>query len=298
MDNQEKDAAAKQYSVFNYCACFIDILGQRHAMRDQGLLPLADTEEKRLQFIQQVLSKTIRPITRLQSQTKQFVDSFLNTADSPLRQSLQPELREEWDKLQGHELRVQYWSDGLVAYTCLGNKEVPTQINGAFALLGLAGSLCFMNLSENFRNPLRGGIEVAWGTELRQGELYGPIIARAYELESEVAQYPRVVVGERMIDFLQSVSALGDGDNYSRYSSTLANTCLQMLIKDVDGQWMIHYLGEAFRNNVSRHEHAGMYNEAYKFVSGEYERFRANGDAKLAIRYFQLRSYFQHFPPA
>jgi hypothetical protein len=296
MAKEDTNAAPQALSAFNYCACFIDILGQRHSMRDQGLLPLADTEEKRLQF-REVLSKTIRPITRLQSQANQFVDAFIKTTDSPVRQSLQQELRAEWDKLQGHELKIQYWSDGLVAYTCLGNKEAPLQINGAFALLGLAGSLCFMNLSEEFRNPLRGGVEIAWGTELRPGELYGPVIARSYELESEVAQYPRIVVGDRMMEFLKTFANLGDKDNYSRYSSTLATICLQMLIRDVDGQWMIHYLGETFQSTVSRNEHAKMYSEAYKFISNEYARFRAEGDTKLAMRYFQLQSYFQHFPP-
>ena len=156
MDTDKSAAAAPALSVFNYCVCFLDILGQRHALRDQGVLPWATTEEQRLRFIDEVLKKTIRPITRLQRQTNQFMEAFLKRGDSPTRQSLPRELREEWDKLQGQELRVQYWSDGLVAFTSLGNKEASTQINGAFALLGMAGSICFMNLGHQFRNPIRG----------------------------------------------------------------------------------------------------------------------------------------------
>jgi hypothetical protein len=161
----------------------------------------------------------------------------------------------------------------------------------------MAGSLCFMNLGHQFRNPLRGGIEIAWGTELRPGELYGPAIARSYELESEVAQYPRIVVGARMIEFLNTVAAIPPKDKPSQYSSTLAKMCLQMLVRDIDGQWMIHYLGESFQKAVSRDAHVDMYNDAARFISDEYDRFRTAGDSKLALRYFHLRSYFQHYPP-
>jgi hypothetical protein len=297
MNTEKLTIASPQLSAFNYCACFIDILGQRHALRDQGILPIITTAEERLRFIKEVLANTIRPITRLQTQANQFVDGFIKPVNSPTRQTLPPELREEWDKIQGHELHLQYWSDGLVAFACLGNKEVPFQINSAFALLGMAGSLCFSNLSYQFRNPLRGGIEIAWGTELRPGELYGPAIARSYELESEVAQYPRIAVGTRMIEFLKTVAALEPKDNYSLYSSMIAKLCLQMLIRDIDGQWMIHYLGEAFQETVSRQNHIDMYNEALQFISEEYARFRTAGDAKLAMRYHQLLSYFQNHPP-
>jgi hypothetical protein len=284
-------------SAFNYCACFLDILGQRKALRGQGLLPVVTTEEERLRFVREVLANTIRPITRLQRLANQFTEALLNSADSPTRQSLPDDLRSEWDKLQGHELHLQYWSDGLVAFTCLGNSGPATQINGAFALIGMAGSLCFMNLGRQFRNPIRGGIEIAWGTELRPGELYGPAIARSYELESEVAQYPRIAVGMRMIEFLKTVAALPPEDKYTRYSATLAQKCLQMLLRDMDGQWMIHYLGDAFQEAVSRDKHIEMYGDALEFISEEYSRFRAAGDSKLAVRYFQLLSYFQRFRP-
>lgn len=171
------------------------------------------------------------------------------------------------------------------------------QINGAFALLGMAGSMCFMNLSAQFRNPIRGGIEIAWGTELRPGELYGPAIARSYELESEVAQYPRIAVGARMIEFLETVAGLPETDNANRYSAALARICLKMLIRDIDGRWMIHYLGPAFREAVSRAEHLPMYKEALQFISDEYARLRKESDSKLATGYFHLLSYFRNFPP-
>lgn len=296
--SEEASASPKPaLSAFNYCACFLDILGQRHALRDQGLLPVWEGDEGRLKFIREVLAKTILPITRLQSQADTFLSTFINKSPSQLRASLPPEQQKEWDKLNEQHIRIQYWSDGLVAFSCLGNKEPSAQINGAFTLLGMAGSLCLMNLSYQMSNPLRGGIEIAWGSELREGELYGPAIARSYELESEIAQYPRIAVGAKMIEFLKTVKTLSPTDNIAKYSSMMAQTCLDMLVKDQDGQWMIHYLGDAFQQSVTRETHVTSYSDALRFVEQEYTRFRSAGDSKLAMRYFRLLSYFKSFPP-
>ena len=295
--SESADKLAAEMSVYNYCVCFLDILGQQHALRNQGLLPQVKNEEERLKFVREVLATTIRPITRLQKMTRDMMEALSKRDDSPIRNKLPPEMHEQWDKLQEQNLSVQYWSDGLVIFSCLGNQTAHAQINGAYSLIALAGSLCFTNLGDQFRNPLRGGIEIAWGAELRKGELYGPAIARAYELESQVAQYPRIAVGSRMIEFLKTVASLEPVDDFSKYSASIATLCLKMILKDVDGQWMIHYLGETFQESVTQGQHAEMYADALKFISEEYSRFREQGDSKLANRYFHLFSYFRNYPP-
>jgi hypothetical protein len=292
-----KEIDPESLAAFNYCVCFVDILGQRHALRDQGLLPAINSEEERLRFVREVLANTIRPITRLQKETKDMMAVVHDKSASAFRKSLPPEFHAEWDKLQECNLQVQYWSDGLVLFCCLGNQGPAAQVNGAFSLLGLAGSLCFMHLCHQSHSPIRGGIDIAWGAELRPGELYGPAIARSYELESEVAQYPRIAVGSRMISFLKSHADLKPTNRSTEYSSTLAQLCLKLTMRDMDGQWMIHYLGQDFREAVSNQIHVEMYTDALRFVSDEYTRFRENGNSKLANRYFQLLNYFRTFPP-
>ena len=59
-------------------------------------------------------------------------------------------------------------------------------------------------------HPARGGLDVGLGVEIAPGEVYGAALERAYQLESEVAQHPRLVIGKELVaylDFLTSRAA-------------------------------------------------------------------------------------------
>ena len=60
----------------------------------------------------------------------------------------------------------------------------------------------------------RGGMDVGIATMLDGCEVYGPALARAYCLESEAAEYPRVVVGGDLVRFLNDI-AVQTRDPYS-----------------------------------------------------------------------------------
>ena len=46
--------------------------------------------------------------------------------------------------------------------------------------------------------PLRGGIDVGLGLEITADEVYGPALERAHYLESRLADYPCVLVGDEL----------------------------------------------------------------------------------------------------
>lgn len=292
---KQKKSKAKEYGSYNYCVCFIDLLGQQRALNGQGLLPIITSEEERQAFIQ-VVRRTIRPIMRLQQHSSMLIREITKKRASPLRDSLPPVLQREYDKINRQDVRLQYWSDGLVAFSGLGNKGAATQVNGCFALLAVAGSLCLWGLSKDLRDPLRGGIEIAWGTELRRGELYGPAIARAYELESRCAHYPRIVVGDETIKFLEILQMQPDISPEAKYSIEMAKVCRSLIAKDVDGRHIVHYLGRPFQNYISHRTHKESYLNAIQFVEEEYERFKKEGDTKHEERYLQLLTYFKNNP--
>ena len=50
------------------------------------------------------------------------------------------------------------------------------------------------------------GVEVGLGTELDNGEIYGPVLYKAYELERELPEYPRIVVGRELINYLTQLA--------------------------------------------------------------------------------------------
>jgi hypothetical protein len=216
--SQEQSPAGANHVAQNYCLAFIDLLGQREAVRDQELLPILKTDEEEQAF-RAVIRNSIGAIIRLQHDAEIMVKAAINPrTDSPLRAKLSESEKTAWDEMSATRLTTQRWSDGLVSFVSLGDHEIRCVMNGVFAIFCLAGSLCLMGLAN--KRPIRGAIDVAWGVEILPGELYGPAVARAYELETTVAQYPRIVVGPRTVRFLENHKANTASDRLGSFLKT------------------------------------------------------------------------------
>lgn len=285
-----------EWMVGNYCVCFIDLLGQRDALKGQTLLPPFASDEERVS-LHQLLRNSVGAIIRLQAQAQKLLDGILSAnSDSPLRAQLSPEDQVVWDEMQTTHVKMQRWSDGLMPFVCLGDSEIKCHVNGIFSIFGLAGSLCLIGLATH--HPIRGAIEVAWGVELHEQELSGAAVARAYELESEIAQYPRIVVGPEAVRFLQVHASNPHQDPYSRNDQQLAKMCLEMLVQDVDGHWLLHYLGEQFQWAVSHDTHPELHSAARAFILKQLVAHQSDQNTKLAFRYSHLLQYFDAHQPA
>ena len=294
IEAKENAPEKENWTAFNYCLSFIDLLGQRDAVRNQGLLPTIKTEDEEKAF-RATIRASIGSIIRLQRDAETMVKGILKERpESPFQQELSKEEQTIWDQMQLTRLTTQRWSDGLVSFVSLGDRDVKCQMNGVYGIFCLAGSLCFLGLAT--KQPVRGAIDIAWGVELHPGELYGPVVARAYELESEVAQYPRIVVGTRIVEFLQAHRANLEQDPFSRLNHRLADLCLNMLVQDADGFWVLHYLGDTFQWSVTHENHHFLYEKAKTYVLEQAEYHRKSLNTKLAFRYSHLLDYFNAHP--
>lgn len=284
----------REWVAHNYCVAFIDLLGQRDAMRGQGLLKPIESEEQRRAF-HDVFRNSIGAIIKLQERAESMLAPILKqNLDSPLRATLPPEQQAIWDDMQRTRIETHRWSDGLVSFVCLGDTDIQCRMNGVFGIFGLAGTLCLLGLATG--QPIRGAIEIAWGVELHPGELYGPAVAHAYELESEIAQYPRIVIGQDAVKFLEAHAANPQEDVFSQTDRELAACCLRMLVQDADGHWLLHYLGDAYQFAVTCDQHVELYGAARKFVFDQLFTHQAQRNTKLAFRYSHLLQYFDAHP--
>jgi hypothetical protein len=273
--------------IANYCISFVDLLGQRSEYKGEGLLPPSAGE--RNQFLEKI-KKTINPIYHLQKDAAVFMKSALNY-QGPLRNQLPQEQQKIYDKMHEVELKTQRWSDGLVYFVSLQQGRVQCQIGGIFHLLGTVGSLCLTGFCK--KHPLRGSVDISWGVELHPGEIYGAAVANAYELESEVAQYPRIVVGERVIHYLETHTENPDTDVYSEFNKSLAKACLDMIAIDFDGNYILDYLGTGFKESITKSKHEQLYKLAFQFVKDQLEFWRKKKNTKLSMRYSHLFAYFE-----
>jgi hypothetical protein len=126
--------------------------------------------------------------------------------------------------------------------------------------------------------------------------LYGPAVARAYELESEFAQFPRIVVSQQAVKFLEAHRDNPEKDRISQYNRILAETCLGMLLHDVDGLVILHYLGKEFQKHFGSN-YFDLYTKAHQFIVEQLREHRLSRNSKLAFRYSHLALYFDGYPP-
>lgn len=288
-DSEVSTPPPDNLAAFNYCISFIDLLGQRDAARGQGLLPIIKSEADDSVF-RSILRDNIGPTLQLQQDVEAMVKAVSGNPDSPRRMSLSEKERAVYDEMQLKRVKTQYWSDGFVRFVCLGDQAIKYPLNGITEIFQFSGYFCLLGLAR--RHPVRGAIDIAWGVELPHSGLYGPVVANAYELESEVAQYPRIVVGQRVVDFLEAHLANTSDDPFGRVNRIWAELCRGMLFKDVDGYWIVHYLGDAFQVSVTNTTHSYWHDKARTFVVEQLEEHRKSLDKKLAFRYSQLLHYF------
>lgn len=281
--------------IFNYCICFIDLLGIADELSGHTVVPeFANEREK--QTFEASVARSVGRIRNLQERANQLVEaSRAYSETSIINKSIPEEQRDAWEQLSATNHIQQRWSDGLVYFSNLGDQQIKCPVNSVYELIVLAGAMHLQGLS--IQQPLRGAIDISWATEIVPGEIYGAAVANAYMLESQVAQYPRIVVSERVVGYLESWVKADGVDVFTENNKSLAEKCLSYLVQDMDGQWIVHVLGDNFRADITTTTHSEIYRKSLAYIVSQLEKFRAESNTKLALRYSALYEYFKEHKP-
>ena len=114
-----------------------------------------------------------------------------------------------------------------------------------------------------------------------------------------MAGYPRVVVSPMVHEFLSEGQIYSNDPENNQIMSNIAKSCRPLLYQDVDGCWIVDFLGKGLRDLMCSHGKTKdltidlILRAAYDFVRSEAVRFRTEDDAKLARRYHLLQNYFE-----
>lgn len=273
---------SETYNVCDYAVAFIDLLGQKSAMPSRHL---HDLTEEAIQEIKDSVGRIIG--------TQELFINFYegHTGGNTLFNSFPKKVQDSLPDMAPGKLKWQPFSDGMMVYIPLGKGIIASPTNSLFSLLCASGMLCIYGLAA--RSPLRIGIDVAWALEYRPGELYGSAIAHAYELESKVAKWPRVVVGEGLLGYLSWYVDSDDGSLTARYRSAMAKTCLSFLARDRNEQVFLDYAGPEFYHITKGSQIDTIYQSALTFASSELSHWKKQGNNKLTNRYEMLVSYLR-----
>jgi hypothetical protein len=215
------------------------------------------------------------------------------------------------------EVRFLTFSDTVLAYVNL--REDPTLVQGVLAILSTCASVFLALLSAEI--PTRGAIDVGLAYRLSdlslQGnpgtgddpidvgyayrvsddEIYGPVLASVHRLESRVAQWPRVVLGDGLAQYLHSLAEPPGGAPPDARILKALEVYLDLIQKDVDGWPILDYLGRWTQYVGLRHRDPKnptyAERDAYRFVKKQAERFRDERNEKLAVRYNLTLEYLR-----
>ncbi len=269
-----------------YLVLFIDLLGQREQLR--ALRGIPATAEERAPFIDRIRQSFGRVIA-----LRDGFDNLFKNARTyrPRAKLVAPELRDQFlDAMAFPETEFYGMSDSLVVAVPLrGQDENCRGMNGVHqALVAAAGMMVIMLAGEVV---FRGGMDVGVGAPIDGKEIYGPCLERAVWLEERVAEYPRIVVGGELINYLTSVSQQTCQTIKGQIARENAQRCLKMIVQDTDKKPMLDFLGATVKESVGGAVNSQIVQQAYDFVVTEVGRFREQGDRKLAGRYARLLKY-------
>lgn len=265
----------------DYAVAFIDLLGQKAEMPSRHL---PENAEDAIAMVKRSVGK----IVGTQKLFQGFYDSY--SSATGIYDLLPQQIKDQVPDMASGELKRQVFSDGFVIYIPLGRGAVKSPVNSIFGMLMASGMLCATGLAA--KAPLRIGIDVAWAVEYRPGELYGSALAHAYKLENEVAKWPRVVVGEGLVGYLQHYIESAGSDMSSKFRREMALSCQGMISRDIDGQDILHYLGQGFKRAAPVGVGDEIVIRAKEYITSQLALWKSKGNKVLNKRYEALNLYY------
>ena len=239
----------------------------------RSLLSIPSTKDEERAFIETAQQSVGRVLT-LRDVLRQFFDGAKRPA-----MDLSPYPLEFHDAIRAamqHQCILIGVSDALeIAVPLAGNDDNCRAMNGVeLAILSICG-MAALTFSRGL--VFRGGLDIGVAVQIEPNEVYGAALAKAYQLETMVAEYPRFVVGDELLDFIQEIEKQPPQTVFGRVAQHDAKSCRRMIVQDVDGRQMLDFLGEEVKTTLGANIPAECVSKGHDFVCGEYEKFRKWG---------------------
>jgi hypothetical protein len=276
----------RKWTLSYYLIAFLDVLGQSQEVLRLSRLPSNPEEEA---FAKEILASTAGYIMDLRQSFLGFFDALAKPTG--LLDKLPPEKRERANRMRRCKAEVRGLSDSIVITVPLSNEDDhSTSMTGIYAALFAVCGIFVAALAQ--REPFRGGVDIGWGVRLTEQEVYGSALVKAVSLESSVAQYPRVVIGNSLWGYLTEVKKLVSDTVFGKWARKTAADCKTLATEDYDSCRILDVIGGG-AHSVADGIKPEWVGDGYKFVVDTHERFGKEGNMKLHARYGWLRSYFE-----
>jgi hypothetical protein len=294
-ESNNSKSSHQDYTYRHYLVAFLDILGQKDRLRKIKALP--QNEQEHESFVK-LVKQTHGTVVNFRKSFLGFFDSMYKPRPTP--PCLTTEQMEKYKEIKrrAEELKptVISFSDSIIVYVPLSDDEEVVQVDGILStMLAISGSF-LLSISSGY--IFRGGFEIGLGCRITANEIYGPALVKAYDLESKVAKYPRIVAGNELVDFLHMEVRNKERDVQSEVNKVMAQKCLNLLMEDADGRYALDYLGQEYRDMTKgKALFPDLYGKASSFLEKSFLEIKENRDSNLFLQYLWLADYFENRLP-
>jgi len=127
---------------------------------------------------------------------------------------------------------------------------------------------------------------------MSETEVYGSALERAHYLESTVADYPRIVVGRELLDYIIAIEKVEIKSNFDKMAKHFAEQTRKLIMMDTDGRLFLDFLSDEVQTLASDVSIEEIYSKLEQFIYSSLKSFYGIDD-KLYKRYVRLSNYVQ-----
>jgi len=267
----------KNETVESYVCSLIDILGQKEKLLQLNGIDLKDN----LEFSSKIFSETYGIIKEFRNHTQKSA-LFFN------------QLKQKHSIKSGftsNPIVVKSFSDLITSFVSLRDDSHELQFEAVYFLL-LSNCEVFLKMLAD-GVALRGGIDIGFAIKTEENELYGNALLNPYILESKVSNSIRIVIGQELSNYIEHVLQEEVQSNDSLdYNIAYAKLCKELIIKDCDGEYILHYLSDELKEMESFEE---ISQNAKKFLIDKHNELKIKNQFDIAKKYQQAIKYFERF---
>lgn len=276
---------------------FFDLLGIRERYLATDRFP---TNGDEVAALRENLKNSMGVVQKMRAHLARFQAGMNYPGRDERLKALPPNVRAEANALwQVRAIKVNV-SDAIMLACPLAPDDAHFPLRGIYDAFHACATLMLISLADG--HPIRGGLDVGTGV-LDGGELFGAAPVKAYILESKLAGYPRLLVGDTLVARLVAArdGAASPGLR-GQVEPGVADLLLGFLKRDTDGRWIVDYAGPTFRTTAAGVPGAaGLIDSALAFARNQRDEFAQRKDdagAKLAGRYRALVRYLESSAPS
>jgi hypothetical protein len=190
-------------------------------------------------------------------------------------------------------IRQSFSDSFIIATPILKTNDFSSTIFGIYSTFVSISMVVLLSLSE--KHAIRGGIGMGPCLNINNKEIYGGALERAYSLESEFADYPRILVDKRIVDFCKLTSDVVPDSYFNYFTNKYSTNILNLIKQDIDNNYFIDYLNTEIKilvdDAITFVNANNLYDKAYKFVCEEVIKYQ--NDPILNSRYEKVVEYFK-----